>query len=125
MNLHRRNFIIRWVARAASCTLPFLPASPAVPAAAPEAYVKILSPADGAKLDSMDLAKLVYEVRPGPKGDHIHVYVDGKEVGILQRLKGSYALESLSPGQHSLCIKVVNKAHVPIGVEQCVKARVE
>ena len=98
---------------------------PAMPAAAAEAYVKIISPADGAKLDSMDLAKLVYEVRPGPKGDHIHVYVDGKEVGILQRLKGSYALEPLSPGQHSLCIKVVNKAHVPIGVEQCVKARVE
>jgi hypothetical protein len=31
----------------------------------------------------------------------------------------------MAPGPHTLCIKVVNKAHVPIGVEQCVKVNVE
>lgn len=98
---------------------------PAMPAATAEAYVKIISPANGAKLDAMNLTKLVYEARPGPKGSHVHVYVDGKEVGILQQLKGSYTLETLSPGQRSLCIKVVNKAHVPIGVEQCIKVKVD
>jgi len=103
------------------CALPLFLALPATPAGAAEAYVKIISPAAGAKLDAMDLAKLVYEVRPGPKGDHVHVYVDGKEVGILRELKGGYTLEPLSPGERSLCIKVVNKAHVPIGVEQCIK----
>ncbi|HEX2531892.1 MAG TPA: hypothetical protein VHK70_10565 [Burkholderiaceae bacterium] len=90
-----------------------------------KAYVKITSPADGAKVDSMDLVKLVYEVSPGPKGDHAHVYVDNKEVGILRQLVGTYPLESLPAGRHNLCIKVVNKAHVPIGVGQCLNVTVE
>jgi hypothetical protein len=94
-------------------------------AAAEELGVRITAPVDGARLDGMDLTRLVYEVRPGPKGDHVHVYVGGKEIGILRQLKGSYTLEPLPAGAQDLCIKVVNKAHVPIGVEQCVKVVVE
>lgn len=90
-----------------------------------QAYVKITSPVDGAKVDSMDLVKLVYDVARGPKGDHAHVYVDNKEVGILRQLKGSYPLEALATGKRSLCIKVVNKGHVPIGVGQCISITVE
>ena len=91
---------------------------------AQNASVKITSPADGAKLDAMAENKVVYEVMPGPKGDHTHLYVDNKEAAILRQLKGSYALETLSPGKHDICIKVVNKGHTPIGVEQCVKVTV-
>jgi hypothetical protein len=87
--------------------------------------VKITSPADGAKLDAFEQNRVNYEVVPGPKADHVHMYVDNKEVAILRELKGSYTLETLSPGKHDLCIKVVNKAHVPIGVEQCIKVQVE
>ena len=83
--------------------------------------VKITSPADGSKLDPMVQNKLVYEVVPGPDGDHVHIYVDNKEVAILRQLKGSYALAALSPGPHDICVRVVNKSHTPIGVEQCVK----
>lgn len=95
------------------------------PAASDKAYVKIISPVAGAKLDAMAQTKLVYEAVPGPRGDHVHVYVDNKEVGILRQLKGSYTLETLAPGTRNICVKVVNKAHVPIGVEQCVKVNVE
>ena len=94
-------------------------------AAAAEPYVRITSPADGATLDAMDQNRLVYEVDPGPRGDHVHVYVDGDEVGILRQLKGSYTLETLAPGSRELCVKVVNKAHTPIGVQDCVEVRVE
>lgn len=87
--------------------------------------VEITSPAGGASLDALDENRLVYEVEPGPRGDHVHVYVDGKEVGILRKLKGSYLLESLTPGNRSLCVKVVNKAHVPIGIEKCVRVTVK
>lgn len=87
--------------------------------------VKILSPADGAKLDAFEQNHVRYEVVPGPKADHVHLYVDGKETAILRELKGSHALETLAPGKHELCVKVVNKAHVPIGVEQCITAQVE
>lgn len=93
--------------------------------AADTAYAKITSPPDGAKLDAMAQNRINYEVVPGPRGDHVHLYVDNKEAGILRKLSGSHPLESLSPGAHVLCIKVVNKAHVPIGVEQCVKVSVE
>lgn len=94
----------------------------AFPAAAlAQGKVIITAPAQGAMLDAMDENQLVYEVDPGPRGDHVHVYVDDKEVGILRKLKGSYTLETLSSGKRDICIKVVNKAHVPVGIEQCVQ----
>lgn len=87
--------------------------------------VTIQSPANGATLDALDENRLVYQVMPGPRGDHVHVYIDNKEVGIVRKLKGSYLLESMTTGSHSLCVKVVNKAHVPIGIEQCVQVTVK
>src|SRR5574340_993262 len=87
--------------------------------------VMITAPAQGATLDAMDENKLVYEVDPGPRGDHVHVYIDGKEVGILRKLKGSYTLETLTSGKRDLCVKVVNKAHVPVGIEKCIQVTVK
>ena len=75
--------------------------------------------------DALDENRLVYEVDPGPRGDHVHIYVDNKEVGILRKLKGSFLLEAPSPGKHGLCVKVVNKAHVPVGIEQCIQVTVK
>lgn len=96
------------------------------PVAAAEAFAKIKSPADGAKLDAMVQHKIEYEVSPGPGGDHIHLYVDDKEAAILRKLAGTHTLsDALSPGAHKICVKVVNKAHVPIGVEQCIKVSAE
>jgi len=89
-----------------------------------EGKAVITSPADGATLDGMDENRISYEVEYGPRGDHAHLYVDNKEVAILRKRKGSYLLETLSSGKHSLCVKVVNKAHVPIGIEQCINVTV-
>ena len=89
-----------------------------------EPSVSIVSPKDGDKLDVMAQNKIIYEVVPGPQGDHVHVYVNDEEVGILRQLEGSYTFESLPAGKHDICIKVVNKAHVPIGVERCVSVNV-
>jgi hypothetical protein len=86
--------------------------------------VKIQSPADGATLDALDENRVIYEVKPGPRGDHAHVIVDGKEVAILRELKGSYLLETLSTGKHNLCVSVANKDHVLIGIDQCVRVTV-
>lgn len=94
-------------------------------AIAQQASVKILSPAEGAKLDSMAQNRITYEVVPGSRGDHVHLYIDGKEAAVLRQLKGSRALDTLAPGNRSVCIKVVDRNHTPIGVEQCVKVRVE
>lgn len=93
--------------------------------AAAEPYAKITYPHDGDKLGATSKKQIDYEVNPGPRGDHVHLYVDNGEASILRKLAGSHPLETMAPGPHTLCIKVVNKAHVPIGVEQCVKVTAE
>lgn len=102
-----------------------LVASISFAAFAADPSVMIDSPADGAKLDAMAQTKISYRVVPGPQGDHTHLYVDGKEAAILRQLQGTHTLDTLAPGAHDICIKVVNKAHTPIGVEKCVKVSVQ
>lgn len=93
--------------------------------AADDPFVRITQPADGATLDSMAENKVFYDVRPGDRGDHVHLYVDDREIAVLRQMQGSYPLETLPPGAHDICIRIVNKAHVPTGVQDCVVARVE
>ncbi|MDA1106801.1 MAG: hypothetical protein O2845_00145 [Proteobacteria bacterium] len=87
---------------------------------AAEGSVTISSPADGAKLKTDAENKVVYEITPGPTGDHFHIYVDGKE-DVVRALKGSYSLPKLSPGGHTITLKVVTKGHVPTGLEKTIK----
>ncbi len=89
-------------------------------AMAEEPSVKISAPADGAKVGTMAIA-VAYEVVPGPKGDHVHLYIDDNEAKVLRQLKGTYTIDSLKAGPHNVCIKVVDKSHTPIGVEKCIK----
>jgi len=106
------------------CMLLALAALP-LAAQADTGAVTIVSPADNATLNAKAENRISYDVTPGPQGDHTHLYVDGKEIAVLRELKGSYALKSLTPGPHEMCIKVVNKNHTPIGIEKCVKVKVE
>jgi hypothetical protein len=94
-------------------------------ATAAETKIEISSPVDGAKLDAMEQTKLDYNITLANDGDHIHVYVDGKQTALLRQLKGSHTLESLAQGNHEICIKIVNKNHTPIGVERCIKVEVK
>jgi hypothetical protein len=48
-----------------------------------EPYAKITYPHDGEKLGAISKKQIDYEVDPGPRGDHIHLYVDNKEAAIL------------------------------------------
>lgn len=92
---------------------------------AAEGSVAITAPQEGARLDAMAENRISFEVDPGPRGDHVHLYIDGSEVAVLRQLKGSYALPTLAAGSRDVCIKVVNKGHTPIGVEKCVKVMVD
>jgi hypothetical protein len=95
------------------------------PASAADSTIEITSPADGAKLDAMEQNRIEYSVTLGSGADHIHVYVDGKEAALLRQVKGSYTMETLTLGDHDVCIKLVNKNHTPIGVQRCIKVSVE
>ncbi len=91
---------------------------------AAEGSITISSPADGAKVKANVEGKMDYEVSPGPAGDHVHIYVDGKEE-VVRSLKGAYKLPKFAPGSHTITIKIVTKGHTPTGVEKTVKVTAE
>jgi hypothetical protein len=97
----------------------------APPAAAEKSFAKILSPADGANLNANQTYKLEYEVEHAPKVDHVHMFVDGDEVGMAHKLKGSFKLGPLKPGDRKVCVSPVNKAHTPIGAQACINVTVQ
>lgn len=88
---------------------------------ADDASVTISTPMDGAKVSASAPTKVSYEVVPGPKGDHVHLYVDNGEAKVIRELKGTTTVDTLKAGPHTICIKVVDKSHTPIGVEKCIK----
>lgn len=99
------------------CYAPLVPAD--------KASVSIDSPVDGAKLDQKVRCRIYYELTPGSKGDHAHLYLDGKQMAMLHLLKDSYILDPLAPGKHEICIKMVTSGHTPTGAQKCDKISVE
>ena len=86
--------------------------------------MKILAPEDHARIEAREELRLLYEVIPGPGGDHFHVWVDGKRGPGVHDTKGAYVLPKLSSGEHVITIKVVDKAHIPIGSQQSITVTV-
>ena len=82
--------------------------------------VTITSPADGAMVDSNSKIMMSYEAVPGPDGDHLHLYVDGKRVDVINQMKGTTEVSALPPGKHHICLTVNTKGHMPTGPEGCV-----
>ncbi|MBI5180260.1 MAG: hypothetical protein HZA05_02505 [Nitrospirae bacterium] len=60
---------------------------------------------------------LEYNLVKGPKGDHVHLWIDGKEKKPVKQPKG-YKLTGvkLSKGEHKVELKVADSSHTPIGV---------
>jgi hypothetical protein len=75
-------------------------------------------------LETKHTYKLDYEVK-GEKVDHVHLFVDGDEVGMAHKLKGSFKLGPLKPGDRKVCVSPVNKAHIPIGAQACITVTVQ
>lgn len=80
-----------------------------------QAKVVISTPIEGAVLAANQPIKVSYMAKPGPKGNHVHLYVDGERIAVLQQLNGDYELKKLSPGKHKISIEVVTKDHQPVG----------
>ncbi len=101
------------------------PALFVLPAAAEDSLTTILSPADGAKLETKHTYKLEYEVKPVAKADHVHLYVDGDEAAMVHKLKGTFKLGPLKAGDRKVCVSPVNKNHTPIGAQTCINVTVQ
>jgi len=89
------------------------------------ASLKILSPANDAQLDAGEPYPLQYEIALGPGDDHFHVWVDGDRSPGIHDLKGIYTLPKLTPGDHVITLKMVDKGHVPTGPQTSIKVHVK
>ena len=92
---------------------------------AEDTLATILSPADGPKLEAKHTYKLDYEVQASAKVEHVHLFVDGDEVGMVHKLKGSFELGPLKAGERKVCVSPVNKNHTPIGAQACITVTVQ
>ncbi len=90
-----------------------------------KASIQILSPENGAQLDAGESYPLEYAVVPGPGGDHFHVWVDSERGPGVHDRKGVYQLPKMTPGEHTITLKVVDKGHVPTGPAKSIKVRVK
>ncbi len=90
------------------------------------AEVRILAPAAGATLDATSTNTLVYEADPGAShSDHVHIYIDAREIAMLDGMKGDYALKGLSSGTREICVKLADKNHRPTNVGSCIQVQVK
>ncbi len=97
----------------------------AAAACAQTGSVKVVSPAEGAMLESHRPVALAFEVVQGTMVDHIHLYVDGRQSAIIREAMGTHMVRALPAGNHELCVKAVTKAHVLTGLEDCRKVIVK
>ena len=90
------------------------------PLFADDGKVTFLSPANGAIVSANDKISVSYEAVLGPKGNHLHLYLDGKRLDVLRETKGSAEVGTLSPGKHHICITINTSWHFSTGVEGCI-----
>ncbi|MFZ2162598.1 MAG: hypothetical protein WAW02_10305 [Sideroxyarcus sp.] len=89
-------------------------------ALAVEGKISLNTPAHGALISADTKLAVNYEAMLGPKGDHLHLYVDDKRIDVLRQLKGSYDIGPLLPGKHKICLTENTKWHMSTGLESCV-----
>lgn len=83
--------------------------------------IKIVSPTDRAQINAEQEYSLIYEVALGPGGNHFHVWVDDKRGPGVRDLNGTYLLPALSPGEHVITLRIVDRQHSPTGVEKSIR----
>ena len=111
----------------AATALPASPAPAASPAAptSPKPAIQIVTPADHAQLDADESYPLEYQVTLGPGDDHFHVWVDAERSPGIHDLKGTYRLPKMTPGEHVITLKLVDKGHVPTGPQTSIRVTVK
>jgi hypothetical protein len=86
--------------------------------------VEILSPKPEEILSPEEDVKITYQIARGlqDNGDHVHVYLDGENAGTAK--KSPRSLGKLSPGKHTVVLKVSNREHETLNIETSVQFEV-
>ncbi len=53
------------------------------------------------------------DIDKGSRGDHIHFYLDGKNLGVVRSTK--YMIKGLAKGKHNVAARLASKSHVELG----------
>lgn len=96
----------------------------ALPAAASTGTAASIPPAVTLSAGGSD--SFSYQASPGPEVDHLHVYVDGEQVGQTRQLQGHFTLQGLDlpAGEHTVCVDAANRAHIQTGAKACVSVHI-
>lgn len=105
-------------ARILSAALPLLLLASA--AFADEGKVTILAPQDGAEVSIGKPVTVSFEAVWGPKGNHLHLYLDDHRVDVIRQPKGSEDIHIDKPGKHEICLEIETSWHFSTDVKQCV-----
>lgn len=90
--------------------------------------ITILSPANGAVLQSGAENKLEFNVQLSPRGNHVHIYVDDRDPIVDRNVAHcpcSVVLPKLAPGKHTIVVKEATVSHAMTGVESTVTTTVK
>ncbi len=86
-----------------------------------EGKITILSPKDGAEVDVNKPVMVSFEAVWGPKGNHLHLYLDNHRLDVIRQPKGSEDIHNvLMVGKHEICLEIETSWHFSTGVRQCV-----
>jgi hypothetical protein len=96
-----------------------------IPIVAEDNLATILAPAEGSVLKAEQAYVLEYNIKPEANAEHVHLYVDGDEVGIGHKIKGDLPLGPLKVGERKICISPVNKNHTRTASQACINVMVE
>jgi len=82
--------------------------------------ITISAPEDGSSVAQNEKVEITYEVKLGPNGDHVHLYLDDKRVDVLRQLKGKAEVGMIPSGKHRICLTENSSGHVPTGPKACI-----
>ena len=82
--------------------------------------VRITSPEDGASLPAGEPLKVEFVAALGFKGRHVQLQLDEREPVVLDNREGSHSFSDLGPGEHTVRVALLNRAHVDLGVEDSI-----
>ena len=87
--------------------------------------IEIMSPAEGSTVAANQPLELKYKVTPSPQGNHVHISVDQGRPAVVRQMEGTFEIDPLSPGEHSIKIMEATSGHSPTGVETTLHVRAE
>ena len=87
--------------------IPVLFLGLALPALAGDVKVTILKPKDGETVGRTII--LEYELEKGGKANHVHWFLDGREMGAIKR--SPKRISGLPPGRHTLKLQAATRSH--------------